>query len=188
MILAVKAAVATSGGGTSAITGIASTTLSTSATTITFNSIPGTYDDLYLVMYVKGDPTYGVQPRLRINNDSSASNYSSTTMYGDGASRSGYFYPTGTAAYMEIVYGTNSTTTNYTLASVSHFQNYANNTYKKTVLTQVANDKNGSGDTSLTAGQYHQTTTITRLDLICASLQNFQAGSVFALYGIKKAV
>lgn len=187
MILGTLAAIAGSGSGQSAITAIASTTLSTSSTTITFNSIPGTYDDLYLAIYLRGNAVNGAQPRLRINNDTSASSYSSNSMYGDGATRTGFYYPTGVASYMEITFGTAAATTNFTMATMSHLQNYANSTYKKTVLTQASNDKNGSGETTLSAGQFHQTAAITRLDIFCGTPQTFEAGSVFALYGIKKA-
>lgn len=185
LLLGVVAASRPSGDG-GAMTAIASSTLGSATTTVTFSSIPSTYDDLYLVMNVDGNAS-GAQPRLRLNNNATASAYSSTTLTGDGSTASSYRYPTGSAAYMEIVPGTASGTANFTMSVVCHIQNYANTSYNKTVLTRSANDKNGSGDTSLVVGLFHSTAAVNRLDIVCSSPQAFDVGSVFALYGIKKA-
>lgn len=185
LLLGVVAASRPSGDG-GAMTAIASSTLGSATTTVTFSSIPSTYDDLYLVMHVDGNAS-GAQPRLRLNNNATASAYSSSTLTGDGSTVSSYRYPTGTAAYMEIVPGTASATSNFTMSVVCHIQNYANTSYNKTVLARAANDKNGSGDTSLVVGLFHSTAAVNRLDIVCPSPQAFDVGSVFALYGIKKA-
>ena len=170
-----------------AMTAIASTTLGSSTSTVTFSSIPSTYDDLYLVMHIDGAVTYGAQPRLRLNNTTTASSYSHTVMFGDGSSATTYRYPTGSGSYMEIVPGTASGSSYYTMSVACHILNYANTSYNKTVLARSANDKVGQGEASLAVGLFHSTSAVNRLDIVCGSLQTFDSGSVFALYGIKKA-
>jgi hypothetical protein len=170
------------------MTAIASTTVAAATSTVTFSSIPGTYDDLYLVISATPDSaTYGTQPRLRLNGSTSASVYSHTGLYGDGASATSYRYATGTAAYIELMTGSLSTT-NSSISIVCHILNYANTSNFKTVLARAANDKNGSGDTSLVAGLFHSTSAITQVSVVTSgSLTNLKAGSVIALYGVKKA-
>jgi len=171
-----------------AMTAIASTIVSTATSTVTFSSIPGTYDDLYLVISATPDnSTYGTQPRLRLNGSTSASVYSHTGLYGDGSSATSYRYPTGVGSYLEITNGSLATT-NSSLSVVCHILNYANTSRFKTVLARAANDKNGSGDTSLVVGLFQSTAAITQVDVVTSgSLTNLKAGSVIALYGVKKA-
>jgi hypothetical protein len=186
MIIAAKAAL---GGAEDAGAwfAIASNTVTTATTSITFSSIPQTYSDLVLVLNIEGNTSFGTQARMRINGNASASSYSSTTLTGNGASASAYRYPTGTAAYMEIMNGQTSTTANYTTSNLVQINNYANTSHFKTFLCRALNDKNGSGETDLVAGLFHSTLAVSQIEIFCASPTTFEPGSVVALYGIKKA-
>jgi hypothetical protein len=68
-----------------------------------------------------------------------------------------------------------------------HILNYRNTASFKTVLARSANDKNGSGETQITAGLFLSTSAITQLDIVTTSLGPLGAGSVVSLYGVKKA-
>lgn len=160
-----------------AMTAIASNTLSATATSVTFSSIPGSYDDLMVVCYLRGDGTNSVLANIRFNSDT-GSNYSATWLYANGSS-------VGSAS------GTSATSINGSNSSsgVSAIEiqilNYANSSYNKTVFWREAQDKNGSGDTSLNTGLWRSTSAITSITIF--NTNNYQIGSVFALYGIKKA-
>jgi len=69
----------------STYTPIATTTLGSSATSYTFTSIPSTYTDLVIVAQIKGDTTTYLN--LRFNGDT-GSNYSRTTLSGNGSTAS----------------------------------------------------------------------------------------------------
>jgi hypothetical protein len=160
-----------------AMTAIASNTLGSDSASITFSSIPGTYDDLMVVCYIKSNGTSNESARLRFNSDT-GSNYSNTYLYGDGSSP-GYYYDTS-RSYIQS-YASSTGVSN----QVAHILNYANSSYKKTCLMRSAQDNNGSGYTSLEVGLWNSTSAITSVTLV--SQTSFRTGSVFALYGIKKA-
>ena len=164
-------------GKASAMTAIASTTLGSATATVTFSSIPTTYDDLYLVGYRIGDAF-----NFRLNNDFS-SIYSETILYGDG----GAAYSTRGSSQSEFSYlGDNGNTTTPG-AFVIHIINYSTSSYNKSYLGRTSYDINGvGGQTRLVAGLYRSNTQVTRLDLNASG--TFSTGSVFSLYGIKKAV
>lgn len=165
-----------------AMTAIASTTLSATTTTVTFNSIPTTYDDLQLVAYARtgSASNYG---RVRFNNDS-ANNYSYTYVYGANTFAQSYSQANspGYLFFFEI-----PSATNVFGASKMDILNYATTSYNKSWIVRESSDMNGSGTVALGTGLYRSTTAITRLDIVIQGTGNFAAGSVFALYGIKKA-
>ena len=161
----------------SAMTAIASNTLGSNSASITFSSIPGTYDDLMVVCYIKSNGTDYESARLRFNSDT-GSNYSTTFLYGNGSS-AGSYYNVNQSTIQS--YASSPGVSN----QVAHILNYANSSYKKTCLMRSAQDDNGSGYTSLEVGLWNSTSAITSVTLVAQT--TFRSGSVFALYGIKKA-
>lgn len=162
-----------------AMTAIASTTLSTNTRTITFSSIPATYDDLMVVTYTK--TTTASFPYFRTNNDS-ATNYSRIALYGDGASAA----VSAATGETSVIFNSTSGTANLFVASQIHILNYKNTSNFKTFIVRQAQDYSGSGQTQLRVALYRSTSAINRIDLD-GSGYDFTSGSVFALYGIKKA-
>jgi hypothetical protein len=154
---------------------IATSTLGTAASSVTFSSIPGTYTDLVLVcnfINTIGQTDHGV----RFNGDT-ASNYSRTQLYG-----------TGSAAGSNR--GSNETLMNFLGyigtswgVSIMQIMNYSNTTTYKTALSRA----NGASDLVIAAaGLWRNTSAITSLNII-ASGGTFATGSTFTLYGIKSA-
>ena len=152
---------------------IATTTLGSAASSITFSSIPSTYTDLRLVVV----PTSGasVTVALRFNSDT-GTNYSRTYLFGNGASAD-----TLQGSNMSQIYIIPADTNQVHLAEWDIFS-YLGSTYK-TVLGKISADTNGSGYSSVGVGLWRNTTAITTVQAYTFSNQ-FQAGTTATLYGI----
>jgi hypothetical protein len=153
---------------------IATTTLSSTATDVTFSSISGSYTDLVLVCYLSDNSNN--QLAIQVGNGSldTGSNYSAIRVNGTGTSATSnrstsiaYIYPgiTGTA------FGTH----------IFNFMNYSNTTTNKTVLSRVS-----QSDYFVTAsvGLWRSTSAINTIKVYGGT---WQIGSTFSLYGIAAA-
>jgi hypothetical protein len=154
---------------------IATQTLGSAVSSVTFSSIPGTYTDLVLVgIFAK---TADSGSWFRVNNDS-GSNYSTTDIRGNGTSAvSGRDSTQTVGRYFR---GLANTTANNLI--VMNFMNYSNTTTYKTIITR-ANNTNG---TESNVNLWSSTSAITEINLI-TSTGTYTSGSVFTLYGIKAA-
>lgn len=153
---------------------IATTTLGSATSAITFSSIAATYTDLRLVLIGTGSTTLNV--RLTFNNDSSAL-YSQTNLAGDGTTAEGT--ETQNQTFIKQMYNLFNTTPSMITYDIF---SYAGSTHKTTLITN-ASDNNGSGRIVNQVAIYASTTAITRLDLT-ASTGNFAIGTTATLYGI----
>jgi hypothetical protein len=162
-------------------TPIATQTLSSTATTVTFSSIPATYTDLVVVASVKtGANTY--QPILRFNTDT-GSNYSSTVVAGSGSAATSNRHTNQNGIYANPGPGV-GTAGNF-WPWIIQIQNYANTNVNKTCLHRFNNS-----DSYVVAGVglWRNTAAITTVSLTAESGSNdFQSGSTFSLYGILAA-
>jgi hypothetical protein len=160
---------------------IATTTLSSASTQVTFSSISSSYTDLVLVSNVSV-VGYVASVYLRFNNDGTAK-YSNTRLYGDGASAAGDRPSTlQTEMYVGIV-GSGTTPKSVVITNI---QNYANTTTKKTVLSR-GND--AASYASAVVGLWDSTTAINRIDIYfrLVGTDTAAVGSTFTLYGIAAA-
>lgn len=166
---------------TATYTLISSTTLSTTASTVTFSSIPGTYTDL--VLNINPLSTNNRDVILRFNSDT-GSNYSITFASGFGggspnhlggrASNQGFMY----ADY----YGPSNTTQSIRNINI---MDYANTTTFKTVLSRSSNPAAySSGGIDMIAGLWRSTSAITTID-VSLNADHYLSGSIFRLYGIE---
>jgi hypothetical protein len=158
---------------------IATTTLGSTASSYTFTSIPSTYTDLILI--VTGTGT-GNAPYFQVGNGSvdTGSNYSTTSLYGNGSSAGSSRTTSATVGYLGgFVTGIGTSQANI----IAHFQNYSNATTNKTVLSR------------LNAQQYQVETTVSlwrstsAINTIKVGLSSdlWSIGSTFTLYGIAAA-
>ena len=158
---------------------IATTTLSSTASTVTFSSISGAYTDLILIQSSRLNTA--AHTRLQFNGDT-GSNYSSTILYGTGTAA-------GSGRYTNVVgisYGASDeqgATNTYNVAQW-HLQNYANTTTNKTVLINVSNPL---AERTVGAGLWRNTNAITSVVLTPTNSAIYQIGSTFTLYGVKSA-
>ena len=170
--------VSPSGNTTTAVTytPIATQTLGSAAASVTFSSIPGTYKDLVLVC------NYGMSvvanvPILRFNSDS-GSNYSQTSIYGNGTSAASGRDTNNSGVYFLDFLGTGGITN--ICNSIIQIMNYANTTTYKTTLMR---DNDSSKGTDASVGLWRNTAAITTIGIV-ANANNINSGSTFTLYGI----
>jgi hypothetical protein len=167
---------------------ISANTLSSSAGTVTFASIPGTFTDLVLRVSVRSTTGAGevVSFRLIVNGDEGAVNtyYSRTTLSGNGATASSsrssniapWIFAEGTTA--------NAATSNTFSNNEYYIPNYAGTTAKPLSAFQASENNATTTYTQAIAGLYRGTTAITTL--ACTGT-TFAIGSSFYLYGIKNS-
>lgn len=151
-------------------TALANVTLGSTASTVTFSSIPATYRDLVLVPKITNASVFSLF--LRFNSDSGA-NYSFVGAYG-AASPTSASYSISNTNQIEIQ-DTNSTST-----PIINIMDYSATDKHKTIL-----HRNGvvTQYVAMQAGRWQNTAAITTVQLI-ASGTTFSVGSSFALYGI----
>jgi len=158
---------------------IATQTLGSATSSVTFNNIPQGYTDLVLVVQAKASASGGTYAALNFNSDT-ASNYSRTNLIGDGSSATSSRNSNETALYMATI---SLSTTNFTTI-ISSIMNYANTSTYKTVLNRISADT----VTQANVGLWRGTSAITSLSVnIGVGSVSYAAGSTFSLYGIKAA-
>ena len=162
----------------STYTPIATQTLGSSAATVTFSSIAGTYTDLILVSLFKNTGGAG-NLKIQFNGDT-ATNYSWTNLYGNGTSASSGRNSSQTS----LIFGQADST--QLLFNTLQIMNYANTTTYKTTLSRSNDNGNTYSSTGAIVGLWRKTPeAITSLSIFSDS--NIAAGSTFTLYGIKAA-
>ena len=154
----------------STYTPIASVTLSSAQSSVTFSGIPQTYTDLVLV--AAGSYTSTTYGNISLNGDTS-SLYSYTRLLG----YSGGVLSDRSTTRDTLSWGSGQGVTQF------HFMNYSNTNTNKTFLVRNA----GSGaSTEATVFLYRSTAAITSLTLQPNS-STFASGSTFNLYGVANA-
>lgn len=157
---------------------IASTTLSSAASSITLSSIPSGFTDLRLVIALRDATSgYGL---LRVNGDSGG-NYSRTVLRGDGSAPSSFRSSNITEFYCK-----GSTAANSFALTTLDFMSYANTSVFKTIL---AADAGFDSQVERTVYLWRSTAAITSIALLSVTAgATLAAGSTVALYGIRAAV
>ena len=159
---------------------IATTTLGSAASSITFSSIASSWTDLRLVISPITGTTSGLDINLTLNSDTTASNYSLTYLYGNGSAASS----SRATSYRAINAALSLSSTVPELHTLDLFS-YAGSTFK-TMLITSSNDRNGSGGTTRQVMLWRNTAAVTSVG-IAASSSTFTAGTTATLYGIKNA-
>ncbi len=155
---------------------IATTTLGSSASSYTFNSISGSYTDLVLVISAKNSTYNSSSGEVRFNSDS-GSNYSYTEISGNGTTASSS--RTANSTSLQCF----RTDINNFGTSIINIQNYSNSTTNKTTISR-ASMENG---VRAFAGLWRSTSAITSITVLPEGGTTFSTGSVFTLYGISAA-
>jgi hypothetical protein len=154
----------------------------TQAQFLSFTNIPQTYQDLMLVLSMRGARAVSnINFHVTI---ASGQFFSGTTLYGDGA----------TAASSRFSNGFDPTDGSVPAASgsagvfgsaVTHILNYSNSSNFKTTLTRWASDVTGGGTTGLYANLVRVTSAVTSLNVYTDFADYWAAGTTVTLYGIK---
>lgn len=160
---------------------IATTTLGSSSSLVTFSSIPSTYTDLVLVGSIQMSDNTSFY--IRCNSDTT-NKYSATMLNGDGSSASSSRFSQTDLGGNGIYTASNTFPTSGSFGvSIWNFLNYSNTTTNKTILSRA-----GSAGLSTKAivNLYASTSAITQLDIRPFS-GTMATGTSFTLYGIKAA-
>lgn len=159
---------------------IATTTLSSTASTITFSSISSSYTDLRLVIVGTGDANV----TLRFNSDT-GTNYSNTRIGGDGTATESARQTNTTSINMTASEGFPASTPAMVTADIF---SYANTSVNKSVLITHSQDKNGSGWVARAVGLWRSTSAISTVTVTAiGGTALFNSGTTATLYGIKAA-
>ena len=154
---------------------IATTTLGSAVSSVTFSSIPGTYTDLVLV--ATGNSSTLVDTYLRFNGDSTSGLYSTTRLYGLVIAAPSDRY----SNQNQILAGDFNTASNS--VAIIQIANYSNATTNKTSLIR---SNIASSIVFANVGLWRNTAAITSLTMSTSS-GTFAIGSTFSLYGIASA-
>ena len=158
---------------------IDSTTLTSSASTITFSSIPQTYRDLVLV--AQFETSAAAVPNMQFNLDT-GSNYYYVYATGNGSSATSSSGNTSSLSFNQEIFA--NTATPY-LATVQLLDFSATDKHKS-ILIRANNQQEpvtGLVGAGMQAGRWANTSAITSI-LIRTGGGNFEIGSTFSLYGI----
>lgn len=166
---------------------IAKNVLGSSASSISFSSIPGTYTDLLVVCSLRTDRSvYAETVKLTLNGAST--NYSERMLYGDSVGVASY---SQSLAYLGAIFCNAASATASTVGNAEiYIPNYAGST-NKSVSATSATESNSATQThayiGAFAGLWSNTAAITSLTLAPVTGPNFVSGSSAYLYGITKS-
>jgi len=154
---------------------ISTQTLGTAVASVTFSSIPQTYTDLVLV--VSHDVTADAISGIQFNGDT-ASNYSSTYVWGQGTNVYSGRETSAASAFAFYAAAASGFAT-----AIIQVMNYSNATTHKTLLGR---ESDSAVEAMALVSLWRSTAAITSMVLLRRS-GNFATGSTFTLYGIKAA-
>jgi len=163
---------------------IATYTVSSAQTTVTFSSIPATFTDIVAIASYKSTSAITSEDSfVRINSDS-GTNYSTTRIFGNGSSA--FSSRTSNRTFIDTYI---DDTADFNILRFQ-FMNYSNTTTYKTVLTRQDYTPQS---TSATVSLWRSTAAINSISFTApdnnggGSADQFAIGSTFTLYGIKAA-
>jgi hypothetical protein len=165
---------------------ISSQTLGSAAASVTFSSIPSGYTDLVLRMSIRNSTAgaYSATGRFRLNGDT-ATNYSVTTLEGNGSSASSNRISSQT--YGQLTYNGYDAAGN-TASTFSSIEFYIPSylaSQNKPISTFTATENNSTtGILEADANLWRNTAAITSIE-IYSDTGNFVTDSSFYLYGLK---
>lgn len=164
---------------------IASATTTTGTNTVTFSSIPQTYDDLLVcastrLAWAGGGAADGEYISLSLNSSGNNSFYRAYVF-------SGPFGGNGTTANLIYVNDSNSNANCFTSWSY-YIHDYTNTSYGKMTTVESALEGTTSTDTYLSIQNQitNVTSAISSIIFYSTASGNFAANSTFYLYGIKR--
>jgi hypothetical protein len=149
------------------------------ASSISFSSIPATYQHLQIRYFGRNTTDNNAAVYMTTNGDT-GSNYSWHQVFGSGSSAGTQAFASQT--YMSV--GQESSTSNVFDAHIVDLLDYANTNKNKTVRTLGGWEDNTQGRVFLRSGLWMNTAAISSITLTPSS-SNFAQYSSFALYGIK---
>lgn len=160
---------------------IATTTLTSAQTGITFTGISSAYTDLVMVLRLISLGG-GAALRLQVGNGSidSGSNYSATFLTGSGSAASSD--RTSNATFINLLRLTGTGTTPAT--HIFQFQNYSNTTTNKTIISRTSQSQ---AEVGASIGLWRSNSAINQIYIFESTSSNMNTGTTATLYGIAAA-
>lgn len=170
---------------TTAYNSIATATVTSGVTSITFSSIPSTYKHLVMTWFARTTENINAQGTQTIFNNDTGSNYAFAGQYASDTAEGAYIYANRTEIEGPDVLGNNATGQQAAFTMLE-ILNYAN-----TNMTKHIRGYNGRSDGPSVLfdvrhidGMWFSTSAITSIKVTVKGTGNFSTNSVFALYGI----
>lgn len=167
------------------------TTLSSSASTVTFAGIPQGYKHLQVRAMTRCTATgsatvnYVATGRIRFNGDTSTS-YNSHWLDGNGSSASAGNFGADTSMALADLGGVfAASASQYFAVNIIDILDYASNTKTKTVRILSGQDRNGYGRIQLQSGVWYATPQAVTSITFSTDGTSYDTGTQFALYGVK---
>lgn len=157
---------------TTTYTPIASQTLSSTTSSITFSSIPSTYRDLILIISAAASVNTGI--RARFNGDTNT-NYTSVYLQGNGSSA---FSATRSFGFLDLSnFGPRTT---FEFSNIINLMDYSVTDKHKSILQRP---NTPSASVEAYASRWASTSAISSIEIYVTS-GTFSIGSVFSLFGV----
>jgi hypothetical protein len=156
------------------------------AASVTFSSIPSTYQHLQIRAIARTNRAAASDTVYWRFNSDSATNYTLHSLLGNGTSAS-------TDAGVNLTYGyyigttAASATSSVFAVAVIDILDYKDTNKFKTVRTLHGKDVNGTGEILLTSSLWRNTAALSSMTLESQNAANISEYSQFALYGIRSA-
>ena len=168
---------------------IASNTLSSSAASVTFSSIPNTYTDLVLKYSARQTGTSDVQDSIQIgvNGAPSGTSFSTTRLRGNGSAASSNRSSNSSNYNLEQGATAGGNVANTFAQGEIYIPSYTASQNKPASSFTAHEDNASLAYLRANASLWRSTSAITSLVLQLESGQNFISGSSFFLYGIKNS-
>jgi hypothetical protein len=164
---------------------IATTTLASTTSTVSFTGIPSTYTHLQIRGRIATSDNNQRSLLMYPNNDQSAI-YAAHSVFGDGATA---YAKNNVSTQWNVLLSDGlfgvAGPADFWTSFVIDVLDYANTNKYKTTRALMGFDANGSGTVGLGSGLWQSTTAISSLYFINTFASPFRAGSTFTLYGIK---
>ena len=164
---------------------IASNTLSTTASSVTFSSIPSTYTDLVLKVSARTDRA-NASDTIIAKFNSTTSGYSRTQIFVSGGTVGSS--QTSSAANIIIGYVNGNSSTSNTFNNLElYIPSYTLSQNKPMGAIAMNEDNATNANQNTTAILWANTAAVTTIELTPETGPNFLSGSSFFLYGIKNS-
>jgi hypothetical protein len=157
---------------------IATQTLGSSVSTVTFSSIPSTYTDLVITVnrFTSALDNLAVQ-----YNGDTGTNYSFTNVWGSGSAAGSSRSTSATKGDLDYYAASEPS---FPAPVIINIQNYANTITYKTTLARGSNSARG---VDATVVLWRSTSAINSILFKNNGGSNFTSGSMFTIYGVKSA-
>lgn len=166
---------------------ISSQVLGTTTASVTFSSIPATYNDLKLVISARSDntATNGAGLYIILNADS-GSNYSDTNITGIGSTVASTRFSNTTNTVASPVFPTSVMTANTFSNTEIYISNYTSTAAKQfLIVSATETNSTTAGGNIVESSLYRGTSAISTINVRPDG--NFIANSTFYLYGISNS-